>query len=144
MIAFIVPCGANKQSTPVAARNLYTSNHFQQTLAKVEAEAAESDAEVFILSAGYGLLRLDDVVAPYDTKMGDSASVSAEVIAEQALDLGIDYGSDVYAFLPSAYLKVLTAGLDALDVFPQDVYEGASGIGVHRRIVTVMSNGDLA
>ena len=144
MIAFIVPCGANKQTTPVAARDLYISNHFQQTLAKVEAEAAESEAEVFILSAGYGLLRLDDVVAPYDTKMGDSDCVSAATITEQARDLGIDYGADVYAFLPAAYLTTLTTALVDLDVYPQDVYEGASGIGVHRHIVSVMSQGVLA
>ncbi len=63
----IIPCGGKKieSSVPVQAQHLYTGSFFKQ-LFNV---AVTLDSNVRILSAGYGLLRLNDMVVPYNIKM---------------------------------------------------------------------------
>jgi len=90
---------------------------------------------VLILSALYGLMTLDTWVEPYDVKMGDRNSVTADTLIVQAEALGISWGDDVYALLPSAYYDVLSEALGALDIYPQNVYEAAPGIGFQREVV---------
>lgn len=140
-IWFVIPCGSEKATTAKPARDLYVSRHFQQTLAKVEAEAAATpgDVRVLILSAYHGLLPLDEVVEPYDVKMGDPLSISEFGVNVTADLCGIAYEDEVYAFLPRRYYDVLAAGLALSYVYPQDVYEATSGIGDQRHVTTVMS-----
>lgn len=134
-IFVIIPCAAAKSSTPAAARDLYTSDNFRATLAAAESDAFDG-ATVLILSALHGLLTLDQVVAPYDVKMGDPGSVTPEVVAEQAEALGMTWGAEVYAMLPGAYYRTLNTALRPLDVYPLDVYEAAPGIGYQRGVVS--------
>lgn len=136
---YLVPCGAAKQDAPTAARDLYTSSTFRMVLQAAEAAAAADreygdDAQVFIVSALHGLVALDTVVAPYDVKMGDAASIGADALAAQFAAAGIGWGDGVYAFLPKAYLAVADAALRTLDVWVQPVYEAAPGIGYQRGV----------
>ena len=63
----IIPCGAKKLDTlvPVQARFLYTGA-FYKCLYNV---AITLDPDVRILSAGYGLLKANSMVMPYDLQM---------------------------------------------------------------------------
>ena len=61
MIAFI-SCVKTKQNFPCKAREMYISPLFKKTLAFAEKHADR----VFILSAKYGLLQLEDKIAPYE------------------------------------------------------------------------------
>jgi hypothetical protein len=141
-IYFVIPCGAAKADHATAAADLYTGSAFAHTLRAAQAEAAATERDlgattaVLILSAKYGLLALDDVVAPYDVKMGQPDSIGADALTAQAAALGIDYDTEVYALLPAAYRERLTAALDALDVAVQDVYEAAPGIGYQRGVAS--------
>lgn len=136
----VIPCGSEKLDHPAMARDLYTSTMFRLAwdAATAEIEAYEGQARILILSALHGLIDPSKVIAPYDVKMGDPGSVSAETITVQANELGIEWGDDVYAFLPNAYLKVLDAGLRPLDVYAQEVYEATSGIGDQRHVCAVV------
>ncbi len=59
----LISCVSKKRATRTTASDLYTSPLFKLNLAY--AMGLKSDA-VFILSAKYGLLTLDDEVEPYD------------------------------------------------------------------------------
>jgi len=134
-ITYVIPCGAAKLDAPAPARDLYTGAMFRHTLAAAEA-AAEGDeqARILILSAEHGLIGLDEIVAPYDRKMGQPGSVTAERIAAQAAALGIGWRAEVDAFLPRAYFQVLDEALKTLHVYAREVYEFTAGIGEQRGV----------
>jgi hypothetical protein len=56
-------CGKKKKSTPCPARHLYQGVLFQKTLAYV---LKEGFSEIFILSAKYGVVELDQIIPPYE------------------------------------------------------------------------------
>lgn len=57
-----VGCVKEKQAIPTQAQDLYTSSLFQKSRAYAEQHADRW----YILSAKYGLLKPDQVIAPYD------------------------------------------------------------------------------
>lgn len=134
LITYVIPCGADKATEPAPAREMYRGQMFRHTLASTEAMIANNgeNARILILSARYGLLELDTVIEPYEQRMNQPGAITAEQLTAQALALGIDWGVEVYAFLPRPYLARLDAALRALDVYVQDVYEAAPGIGYQR------------
>lgn len=140
MITYVIPCSGAKRLAASPAADLYTGAMFANTLAaaiaSATADAADGNAaRVLILSAEYGLITLDRVVAPYERKMGDGGSVSVETITAQAEALGIDWDTgDVFALLPWAYFVRLDAALRPLDVYVHNVYEVNAGIGDQRGI----------
>jgi hypothetical protein len=139
-ITYVIPCGAAKLDHPAPARDLYTGQMFRHTLAAAEAAATWDrthgcgEARILILSALHGLTELHAVKAPYEQKMGQPGSVTPAELTAQALDLGIDWGSDVYALLPAAYYTALDEALRPLCVYVQPVYEAAPGIGYQRNV----------
>jgi hypothetical protein len=137
---YIIPCGGSKTATANKARDLYTGSMFKMGLAAAEAEARDMGGEVLILSALHGLVQLDTVLEPYDLKMGDEGSVTAERVLEQARELGMETEDmvDVYSFLPKAYFGVLDAALREIGVWAQDVYEADRGIGEQRHTCVVV------
>lgn len=137
----VVPCGGSKIDTAAPARDLYTGSLFRHQLASAEREAAFTAAElgveceVLILSALHGLVTPDMVLAPYNVKMGDAEAVTVADLAESAEAAGIEYGDEVYGFLPKAYRAALAAALDVdLCVPLQDVYEATGGNGDQRGV----------
>lgn len=140
----VVPCAADKAATPMAARDLYTSANFAHTLGAAELEAIDTvrvcgtSTTVMILSAKHGLVALDQIVAPYDTKMGDEGDVDAATIAAQIAELA---PRAIVSLLPSAYAARLTAAVAAVNddednewVELMDAYEDAPGIGFQRGV----------
>lgn len=136
MITYVIPCGGAKEDHPTLARHLYTGAMFRQTLASVQAMADGEDAQILILSARYGLVRLDEVIAPYEQRMDRRGRVGADTITIQAMMYGL---TDVYAFLPGAYFTALDTALRPLGIYPQDVYEGTGGIGDQRHVNKVVA-----
>lgn len=142
----VIPCAAAKGDAPAPARELYASANFAHMLRCAEAHAAETaelfghDVSVMILSAEHGLLDLDTVVAPYDTKMGDAGSVEANVVA---LDLELIGAHTVEAMLPRAYYAKLAEAVALVNdtdtdtwVSLYEVYEAAPGIGYQRGVAS--------
>jgi hypothetical protein len=140
MIIYVVPCSATKLDHPAPAHQLYTGTMFTNTYRAAAASAtADQDAglgpaRVLILSALHGLIDPDQVIDPYDLRMGQPGSITPARLIEQAEALDIDWDSQVYALLPRPYFAVLDAALRELDVYPQDVYEATAGIGVQRHV----------
>lgn len=155
-ITYVIPCGGAKVGHAAPAGGLYTGSMFRFTLDKVSALAASDvrdgvapAARVLILSALHGLVELDTVLEPYDLKMGAPGSVTAETVAAQALALGIDWGSQVCAFLPQAYFEVLDEAMRSLYVYVLDVFEElrdlgpAGGIGAQKRLIALACRPDV-
>jgi hypothetical protein len=128
----VVPCGAEKLEGTHAARDLYTSSHFRATLTAAERMAEAEGGRVFILSALYGLLELDERVGSYNVKLGEGhpAEVTVEELTAQLAEFGI--GDDVYAMLPAAYFARLDAACREAGVLAFDLFEADAGIGYQR------------
>lgn len=62
----LVGCAAAKLRRPAPARELYTSQLFKKAAAYAE---ANSD-RWYVLSAKYGVVSSEQVIAPYDAKLG--------------------------------------------------------------------------
>lgn len=64
----LVGCASAKLRRPAKARDLYTSPLFRKASAHAEATCERW----FVLSAKHGLVRPDEVLEPYDVKLGRS------------------------------------------------------------------------
>ncbi|MFF8617058.1 DUF6884 domain-containing protein [Streptomyces sp. NPDC015350] len=123
----IVSCGGRKSTTeqPVPAGEMYCGSYHMALRRAADALTAQDrTARVLILSALHGFVALDEVIAPYDLRMGDEGSVTGEKLRQQAADLGALH-ADVTVLGPRAYVEAARA------VWPRltDVLAGARGIG---------------
>jgi hypothetical protein len=144
-VTLVIACSRRKAPHPAAARDLYTGPVFRQSLAAALAEAARYEAggtpaRVLVLSARYGLITLDEVIAPYDLRMGRPGSVTAQAVALQATALGIGPDCEVRALLPRPYLAVLAAAVGPLGARVHDLYQGARGIGDQKHVNATLKN----
>lgn len=137
----VVPCGGAKVAETTIARDLYTGSAFTEVLAAAIAEVGEEN--VLILSAAHGLLDLDDLVDPYDVKMGDAEAIDRRDggfidLVAQILCRGLGE-ADVYAMLPKKYLAVLDEAMrfsGGNTIAP--VYEGLLGIGEQKSVAKIL------
>jgi hypothetical protein len=133
---YVVPCGAEKLDKPARARDLYVGSMFKMAL---RSAGVQEDGEIFILSALHGLLHPNDVIEPYDMKMGDRGSVSSATVRRQARKrFGWSAPMNVYTFLPKAYFKILDQALKPMGIYAQDIYEAAPGIGYQRGVCKIV------
>lgn len=123
----VIPCGGKKRPTRSKARYLYTGPYHQAC--QEFALSLAPDSRVLILSAKYGLVGMDEVIAPYDLTMGDEGSVSGDFVAGQADDrglLGLDAnGGRVVALGGAKYVRICKS------VWPlcETPLDGVGGIG---------------
>jgi hypothetical protein len=135
----IVPCGAEKLDHAAPAGELYTSAYHRDNRAAAAAIAERTGARVLILSALHGLLTLDQVVEPYNLRMGQQGSVTTDQLRQQAAALGIR-AARVTVLAGKAYANAVTA------VWPDAArpYDGSRGLGDHRARARAIVRGELA
>ena len=63
----ILPCSQKKAKVSCSAGNMYKSNLF--VLRRRYAKDVLGCDEIYVLSAKYGLIDLDKIIEPYDTKL---------------------------------------------------------------------------
>ncbi len=141
----VIPCAAAKVDHPAPAAELYASDNFAHMLRAAQATAADmGDAKVMILSAEHGLVELDQVLAPYDTKMGQRGCIGTELVIDQLVALA---PASITSMLPTAYYQrvweavsiINTEGSDEdpwIDLM--DAYEAAPGIGYQRGVASAL------
>lgn len=83
----IVACGAKKLEEAAPARKLYTGPYFKACLAY--ALEIVKPSKIFILSAKYGLVGLNDVIAPYNYRLGRPFAVTEFALTAQAEQFGL-------------------------------------------------------
>ncbi len=113
----LVACAAPKRSQPSRARDLCTSSHFRKIL--LYAERLSPD-EIYILSAKYGLLGLDDEVQPYEITLNAMPAADVKFWAAQVLQQlaqRTDLQQDQFVFLAGAkYRRYLVPHLAHVEV----------------------------
>jgi hypothetical protein len=134
-LVVVVPCSGEKKvqnfdtmELAWPAGELYLGSFHRY--ARTHADRIEAD-EVLILSASAGLLTLDRVLPPYDTKITDKDSIVSTPgkLAHQAEARGLnESGVVVVSFCPAAYTAALRLAVREL-VSP---LEGSRGIGEQR------------
>lgn len=104
----IVGCGLRKKRVRTApAGELYTGS-FHQACRTTAQVLAGPHGRIRIISAKYGLLRLEDVIAAYDLRLGQPASITPEVVAAQAEAEGLLH-AHVTVLAGRAYANVVKA-----------------------------------
>lgn len=118
----IIPCAARKLSHPAPACELYQGAYFRALRAAAEMLMTRDRR---ILSGKFGLLRWDEVIAPYEQRIDRPGAVSLDVVREQARTLT----SPVLVLAGSAYANVIRR-LFSSPVCP---FVGTRGIGDQMR-----------
>jgi hypothetical protein len=130
----VIPCGGAKLTAPAPARELYIGSMFRDQLAT--ALTMTTPENVRILSAKHGLLTLDEIVEPYDVKMGSGDDVTIGRVADQLeAATGGPFQKDVTieALLPKKYAQVLEAARRFYPV--KNHFAGCAGIGYQKQVL---------
>ena len=79
----IIPCGQKKRNYSCKAKDMYIGAYFKTCL-QYARKFCKDDA-IYILSAKYGLLSLQDIISPYEKKLGNIGCISVLEVKEQAI-----------------------------------------------------------
>lgn len=97
-----ISCVKSKRKSPCAAKDMYTSPLFRKMLMYAQQLRPQ---KIFILSAEYGLLKPDDVIAPYEKtlksmKISERSAWAGTVLSR--LRQEADLQEDKFIFLAGA------------------------------------------
>lgn len=119
----LIACGKSKADQAMPAGQMYTSALFRKSLAL--ARLLAPDADIRILSAKHGVLKLDQVIEPYEQRLAASKATRRGWAERVVRDLRAQFGSvqghyNQYVILAGAdYADPITqAGLKASHVQP--------------------------
>ena len=102
MKVVFINCCREKESYKCPAKILYKSRHFKRQLNMVKKSFDEN--HIFILSAKYGIVGLNDIIEPYDLKLTkQTENAWAEMVFKQAEERDIDLKNAVYYCSPTYY-----------------------------------------
>ena len=104
---------------------------FRDTL--TTARAMTTEKNIYILSALHGLIALDQIVEPYDLKMGQRGSVQTTTLETQLAELLPSTEAFVIdALLPKAYAEALE---NAFPYWIENHFAGTKGIGYQKQVL---------
>ena len=105
----LISCVKNKMDVPCAARDMYISDLFKKSLSY--AEQLSESATVYILSAKYGLLELNQRIEPYEltlNTMNKSQRMEwANKVLKQCKEKGISFDEEVIFLCGKKYREFL-------------------------------------
>ena len=141
----VIPCASSKVDHDAPAAQLYDSANFHPMLRSAQVFAADmDDAKVMILSAKHGLVELDQVLSPYDVKMGQAGCIDAVELVDQLVALA---PASVTAMLPAGYFQPVWEAVSFINEEGDDAdpwidlmnaYEAAPGIGFQRGVASAL------
>lgn len=67
----LIACGKDKKNIASEAKDLYQGSYFKKTLEYAYILSKKHKADIYILSAKYGLLELDTIISPYNFTLND-------------------------------------------------------------------------
>ena len=113
----LISCVKSKLKYPVKAKDLYTSTLFQSNLQY--AYQLKPDA-IYILSAKYGLLELDQIITPYELTLNTMTEAEKKGWSRRVLDVlqkKADLKSDLFVILAGMnYRKYLLPELTHYEI----------------------------
>ncbi len=136
----LVSCASQKLDEPAPAKDLYISALFTKNMAYAKTLQPDS---IFILSAKYGLLTLDEEIEPYDVTLKNMKSSEVKAWARRVLAQLAKYAdleADEFVFLAGMpYRKYLVPQIKHVQV----PLEGM-GIGKQLQFLTQRAEDELA
>jgi hypothetical protein len=129
----VIPCSARKAPRAVApAGEMYVGSYHRMARRAAEVLTRENGV-VLVLSARFGLLRLDEEIEHYDLMVGEPGTVVASVLRRQAAGLGVTRTA-VTVLAGRAYANL------ACQVWPgaHTPLLGTRGIGEQRAILAAI------
>ncbi|MGW1002220.1 DUF6884 domain-containing protein [Streptomyces sp. NPDC001118] len=123
---YVVPCSSAKSSAPIApAGEMYVGSYHRAARRAALSQLGPGDRLV-ILSAKFGILRLEDHILRYDLRAGQRGTVSGSVMERQAHHLALR-AAEVTVFAGKTYAAL------ARQVWPDLAHplSRARGIGDH-------------
>lgn len=136
----IIPCGAAKQEQAAPAAELYLGSMFKDALRT--ARTMTADENIRILSAKHGLLKLDEIVDPYEKTIDTAGTFERQILNLQLMKLMNQlspYRYKMHLLLPKKYVKHL---VDASNLFHTrqgyvtvNHFEGCAGIGYQKAVL---------
>lgn len=126
----VVPCAASKLNVAAEAGKLYTGSYHKACRAAAEVLTA-AGGTVLVLSARYGFLLLDQVIEPYELRMGDPDSITAEQLRIQARALGVEGAKNVTVLAGAAYTAAARSVWSAATA-------PLTGLGIGRQLQTLV------
>ena len=113
----LISCVKSKRKSPAKAKDLYTSTLFQSNLQY--AYHLKPDA-IYILSAKYGLLDLDQIIAPYEMTLNTMTETEKKSWSRMVLDVlqkKADLKSDLFVILAGMnYRKYILSQLTNYEI----------------------------
>lgn len=113
----LISCGKSKLKEPATAQRLYTGDLFQKSLAYARLRNADA---IYILSAKYGLVELDQMIEPYEKTLNRMPAAEVKRWAEEVLielRSRTDFTSDRFIFLAGdKYRSLLISHLAHFEV----------------------------
>ncbi|MBV9026425.1 MAG: hypothetical protein JO362_22130 [Streptomycetaceae bacterium] len=104
----VIPCSAGKLDRPAPAGELYTGS--LHTMCRKAADAlTATGGTTLVLSARYGLVTFNQVIAPYELRIGEPGSVTVAELHEQAARLHLADATDVTVLAGAAYAAAVRA-----------------------------------
>lgn len=122
----VIPCAARKLDRPAPAGDLYQGSYHRACRQTADALTAEGGTTV-ILSGLHGFLPLDRTVEPYELRMGDLGSVTADQLRDQARELGLANARTVVVLAGALYVDA------ARQVWPH-AFAPLTGRGIGRQL----------
>lgn len=101
----IVPCGKSKAPTASPAGEMYRGTYSRLALRAATALTDRSD--IRIISARWGLLPLDQVIEPYELRLGQPRSITAAKVRAQAAQQGLLNRRHVIVLAGHAYTELV-------------------------------------
>ena len=83
----VIPCGARKKLVSAQAQYMYTGSYHK--MCQRYGRSLVPPEQIYILSAKYGLLRLEDVIEPYSMTLGQPGCVTPQDVYKQAFNYDI-------------------------------------------------------
>lgn len=113
----LIPCGKAKLDTkwPVPARDLYIGGYFRA----LYNAAIRLTPRVLIVSAGYGLLELEDLVLPYERKMDRTRAAEFRRLRI------LHFKTQTYHMLPAVYCNAFPISTHEIPLIPRGLGMGA-------------------
>lgn len=139
----LISCGAKKEKTPQRAEDLYIGGYFKKTLLYAKYLSKKNNAEIFILSAKYGVLELNEIIKPYDLTLNNKSKKHKKAWSYKVITQ-LQYKikkTDKIIFLAGVnYIKYLK-------MYYKNYEEPLQGLGIGKRLKFIMeelkNEGDL-
>jgi hypothetical protein len=113
----LISCCSKKNNIPCTAEQMYISPVFQKSLAYARMRNAD---QIFVLSALHGLLRLDDIIAPYDLTLKSMTVNQRQLWAGQVINellVECDLNNDLFMVLAGlSYREFLVPNFNLVEV----------------------------